>query len=83
MLIGNAAYFLEEYPVLLDEDLVFHKAPAYRHRLVTVPSGKVRTFPLPSPAEPELKLRSIFQVTIQVNVMTRNFGAYGVDPGMP
>jgi B9 domain-containing protein 2 len=35
------AHFLGEYPVLLDEDLVYHKAPAYRHRLVTVPSGKV------------------------------------------
>jgi len=36
------AHFLGEFPVLLDEDLVYHKAPAYRHRLVTVPSGKVR-----------------------------------------
>ena len=35
------AYFLDEYPVLLDEDLVYHKAPAYRHRLVTVASGMV------------------------------------------
>ena len=35
------AFFLDEYPVLLDEDLVFHKAPAQRHRLVTVPSGTV------------------------------------------
>lgn len=24
-----------------DEDLVYHKATSYRHRLVTVPSGKV------------------------------------------
>jgi B9 domain-containing protein 2 len=35
------AFFLNEYPVLLDEDLVYHKATSYRHRLVTVPSGKV------------------------------------------
>lgn len=35
------AYFLEEYPVLLDEDLVYHKAASHRHRLVTIPSGKV------------------------------------------
>jgi len=53
------AYFLEEYPVLLDEDLVYHKAAQHRHKLVTVPSG---------------------QVCLDLWVMTRHFGEYGVDP---
>jgi hypothetical protein len=35
------AYFLEEHPVLLDEDLVYHKANELRNRLVTTTSGKV------------------------------------------
>jgi hypothetical protein len=34
------AFFLNEFPVLLDEDVVYHKA-AFRNRLVTAPSGSV------------------------------------------
>jgi len=35
------AFFLGDYPHLLDDDVIYHKATAFRNRLVTIPAGRV------------------------------------------